>query len=103
MYTIYKYLESIFKDMSCGVHILLGRKGRAVLTPALFFVLLSEGFQVVVRASRLLPARNLDQVLSSFRLNDTHCVSNVCKGIHITCCRRKKHGAQAGKIRSIML
>lgn len=74
------------KEMSdVCMQLLLGRKGRAALTPALFFVLPSEGFQVVVRASGFLRARNKDQVLSGFRLNE------FCKSMHVTCCRHKKN------------
>lgn len=38
------------------------------------FVFVSESFQVVVRGNGFLHARNINQVLCSFKLNDTHTV-----------------------------
>lgn len=46
------------------------RKVRFLVTPPLFHLVL-ESFQVVVRGNGFLHTRNIDQVLCSFKLNDT--------------------------------
>lgn len=46
------------------------------------FVFVSESFQVVVRGNGFLHARNINQVLCSFKLNDTHSVGKFCKSRH---------------------
>lgn len=46
---------------------------------SLLFVFVSESFQVVVRGNGFLHARNINQVLCSFKLNDTHSVGKFCK------------------------
>lgn len=52
----------------------------ATITLALFlFVSASESFQVVVRGNGFLHARNIDQVLCSFKLNDTHSIGRFCQ------------------------
>ena len=38
----------------------------------------SESFQVVVRGNGFLHARNIDQVLCSFKVNDTITISKYC-------------------------
>lgn len=45
----------------------------------IIFVFVSESFQVVVRGNGFLHARNINQVLCSFKLNDTYSVGKFCK------------------------
>lgn len=55
------------------------------MVPALLsFFFVSESFQVVVRGNGFLHARNIDQVLCSFKLNDTHSVGESCKRTQAT-------------------
>lgn len=49
------------------------------------FVFVSESFQVVVRGNGFLHARNIDQVLCSFKLNDTLTVGKFCKQAYTYC------------------
>lgn len=49
-----------------------------LMVPALV-VFVPESFQVVVRGNGFLHARNIDQVLCSFKLNDTLTVGKLCK------------------------
>lgn len=44
---------------------------KAVLMIPALIAFVSESFQVVVRGNGFLHARNIDQVLCSFKLNDT--------------------------------
>lgn len=50
-----------------------------LLYVSLIFVFVTETFQVVVRGNGFLHARNINQVLCSFKLNDTHSVGKFYK------------------------
>lgn len=41
----------------------------------------TESFQVVVRGNGFLHARNINKVLCSFKLNDTHSVGKLCESV----------------------
>lgn len=77
------------KNMDCGVFVearvnyllrwAFSGKRRSHANTCTLFVFVSESFQVVVRGNGFLHARNIDQVLCSFKLNDTHSVGKFCK------------------------